>query len=145
MKASTWERIDRTGFAVSFVCAAHCIAFPVLLPFLPLIAGSFFWSEGFEEGVVFAALLLAAPALIRGYLQHRRVWVPAAFAVGVGFLLLRPGHHVHGDHVHLEPEHYVFAACAGLSLAVGHWLNLRFCRSCPVCREHGEAKPCSSS
>ena len=144
MKASTWELIDRTGFAVSFLCAVHCIALPFLLPFLPLIAGSFFWSEGFEEGVVYAALLLATPALIRGYLRHRRVWVPAAFALGVGFLLLRPGHHVHGDHIHLEPEHFVFAACAGLSLAVGHFLNLRFCRSCHACLEHGEAKTCPS-
>ncbi len=145
MKSVTWEQIDKTGFTLSLLCAIHCIAFPLLLPFLPLLAGSFIWSSGFEQTVVFASLLVAAPTLLRGYAQHRRIWVPVAFVIGLCFVLLRPEAHVHADGVHLGIEHYFFASCTGLALASGHWLNLRFCRACPICRHHPDDKPCSSS
>ena len=148
IKALSWEHFDRAGMFVSFLCAVHCIALPILLPFLPLLAGSFFWTEGFEETVVAASLLIAGPTLFRGYLQHRRFWVPLAFGLGLAFILLRPDAHGHGhDHSHagtIDIAHYLFAACAGISLASGHWLNLRFCKSCPVCSHNEKDEPCSS-
>ncbi len=148
IKALSWERFDRAGMFVSFICAIHCIALPILLPFLPLLAGSFFWAEGVEETVVVASLLIAGPTLFRGYLQHRKFWVLLAFGLGLAFILLRPDAHVHShDHSHtgtIEVAHYLFAACAGLSLACGHWLNLRFCKNCPVCSHNEKDEPCSS-
>ncbi|MBU62094.1 MAG: hypothetical protein CMI26_06295 [Opitutae bacterium] len=144
-KAFSWDRFDRAGMFVSFLCAVHCISLPFLLPFLPLLAGSFFWKEGFEETVVAVSLLIAGSTLFRGYLKHRRFWVLLAFGSGLTFLLLRPDAHGHGhDHAGaIDVAHYLFAACAGISLAFGHWLNLRFCKSCPVCSHNEIDNACS--
>ena len=87
MKASTWERFDKAGTAVSLTCAVHCVAFPFLVGFAPLLAGSFLWGEAFEETMAACSLIIATPALARGYLRHRRPWVPLAFVVGVVFML----------------------------------------------------------
>ena len=90
IKSLSWGCFDRAGMFVSFMCAIHCIALPILHPFLPLLAGSFFWAEGVEETVVAASLLIAGPTLFRGYLQHRQSWVLLAFGLGLAFILLRP-------------------------------------------------------
>ena len=138
MKASTWERFDKAGTAVSLTCAVHCVAFPFLVGFAPLLAGSFLWGEAFEETMAACSLVIATPALARGYLRHRRLWVPLAFVVGIVFLLaLRP--FAEGA------AHFLFAAGGGFALASGHLLNIRFCRTCPVCRHHDDGEPCSSS
>ena len=44
--------------------------------------------------------------------------------------------HFHHDHIHEgEALHFVFAALAGFSLAIGHWINLKLCKSCPSCKD----------
>ena len=35
-------QFDRAGIWISGLCAVHCLALPVLLPMVPLIASSFF-------------------------------------------------------------------------------------------------------
>jgi len=143
MKAIFWEKIDRLGMTVSFICAIHCIAFPLLLPLLPFIAGSFFWSSGFEGIVVCTSFSIASLALFRGYFLHRRAWVPLAFGVAVVLLLVGHESHDHGGASHFEAEHFVLASLAGVFLVIGHFLNIRFCRSCPVCRS-SESESCST-
>ncbi|MBT3637245.1 MAG: MerC family mercury resistance protein, partial [Opitutae bacterium] len=41
MKSITWRAFDRMGMTLSMACAIHCLAMPVLIPLLPLLAGSF--------------------------------------------------------------------------------------------------------
>jgi hypothetical protein len=123
------------GMTLSMACAIHCLAMPVLIPLLPLLAGSFLTGETTESVILTVTLLIAAPTLFRGYLRHRKFRVPAIFLLGLLFLALRPGA-FHHDHVHEgEVWHFVLAALAGLSLAIGHWLNLRLCKSCPSCKD----------
>ena len=135
MKSVTWRAFDRMGMTLSMACAIHCLAMPVLIPLLPLLAGSFLTGETTESVILTVTLLIAAPTLFRGYLKHRKFRVPAIFLLGLLFLALRPGA-FHHDHVHEgEVWHFVLAALAGLSLAIGHWLNLRLCKSCPSCKD----------
>jgi hypothetical protein len=135
MKSVTWRAFDRLGMTLSMACAIHCLVMPVLIPLLPLLASSFLTGETTESVILTATLLIAAPTLFRGYLKHRKFRVPAIFLLGLLFLALRPGA-FHHDHVHEgEVWHFVLAALAGLSLAIGHWLNLRLCKSCPSCKD----------
>lgn len=135
MKSVTWRAFDRLGMTLSMACAVHCLVMPVLIPLLPLLASSFLTGETTESVILTATLLIAAPTLFRGYLKHRKFRVPAIFLLGLLFLALRPGA-FHHDHVHEgEVWHFVLAALAGLSLAIGHWLNLRLCKSCPSCKD----------
>jgi len=142
MRGLVWTLFDRIGFSVSFVCAIHCLAMPILLPLVPILAGTFWVSESTEAYVMVATILIAAPALFRGYLLHRKFRVPAIFILGLLFPLIRPEAHTH-EHIHLHGDdilHFTLAALGGFSLAMGHWLNLRFCKSCPSCTDHN--KPC---
>ena len=122
---------------LSMACAIHCLAMPMLIPLLPLVASSYFGGETTEAVILTITLLIAGPTLFRGYLKHRKFRVPAIFLLGLLFLALRPGS-LHHEHAHLhegEILHFVMAALAGLSLAIGHWINLKLCKSCPSCKD----------
>ena len=150
MKTAVWKSFDRIGMTLSMACAIHCLAMPALLPLIPLLAGSFWVDEKTESVIVIITLLIAAPTLLRGYLKHRKLRVPAMLALGLFFLALRPGafHHAH-THAHWHGNgyreallHFVFAALAGFSLAIGHWINLKLCKSCPSCKEEDSIRHC---
>ncbi len=132
----TWTNFDRVGFSLSLICAVHCLAMPIFLPLVPLLADSFVASENLELLIISITFLIATPTLFRGYLRHRKLVIPACFLLGLLFLALRPSafEHAH-DHLHSEDtSHFILAALGGGALALGHWLNLRFCRTCPACK-----------
>ena len=132
----TWTNFDRVGFSLSLICAVHCLAMPIFLPLVPLLADSFVASENLELLIISITFLIATPTLFRGYLRHRKLVIPACFLLGLLFLALRPSafEHTH-DHLHSEDtSHFILAALGGGALALGHWLNLRFCRTCPACK-----------
>ena len=132
-----WKRFDQIGFSVSFICAIHCLAMPILLPLIPVLGSSFIASESAELVIVSITLLIATPTLFRGYLKHRKLLIPGCFLVGLLLFAFRPGAFEH-SHQHFHGEdilHFVFAALAGFSLALAHWLNLSFCRICPTCKD----------
>ncbi len=133
----TWTNFDRVGFSLSFICAIHCLAIPIFLPLVPVLADSYVASENLELLIICFTLLIATPTLLRGYLRHRKLLIPACFFLGLVFLLLRPSAFEHShDHVHSEDAfHFILAALGGFSLAIGHLLNLRFCRNCPACND----------
>ena len=140
VNSSAWTFFDRLGVSVSFVCGIHCLAMPILLPLIPLLAGSFWIGDAAESWVMTITILVAAPALFRGYLLHRKFRVVFIFLLGLMFLLLKSDNCVNGEngHIHLNFDnfiHYAMAAFGGFSLAIGHWLNLKFCKSCPSCKE----------
>lgn len=142
MKTGGWTKLDKLGMTLSFLCAVHCLVMPILLPFIPLLAGSFLSCESLDSAMMYITLLIAAPTLFRGYLKHRKFRVPAVFLLSLLFFALRPETCLHfhdGFHLH-DALHFVFAALAGFSLAVGHWLNLKLCKSCLVCSD--SAQPC---
>lgn len=112
----SWN-LDFLGFSASFLCAIHCLALPFLLS-LGLFGGlSWLHHPSVEWGLIGTAVVIAGPALYRGYRQHGRarpVWL-----AGIGFLLLGLSRSSIGD------EHLLTAA-GGLLIATAHWFNWKY-------------------
>lgn len=89
--ASDW--LDRTGASVGLLCAAHCMAFPLLIGALPLLGP--LGGEMLERALVTVALLVGASAAALGWRRYRDLRLLALFAVGLG--LLAASTVLHGD------------------------------------------------
>lgn len=112
----SWN-LDFLGFSVSVLCAIHCLALPFLLS-LGLFGGlNCLHHPLVEWGLIGTTVLVASPALYRGYLQHshvRPVWI-----AGAGFLLLG------FSRLSIADEHLLTAA-GGLLIATAHWFNWKY-------------------
>jgi hypothetical protein len=110
--------IDRVAIFVSGLCLVHCVA-TLLFVTLLASAGSFFLADPrIHEYGLAIAIALAATALLRGVLRHRRL-LPIGLG-GVGLSLMAAG---------LMVEHGVAEAAATivgvLFVATAHRLNTR--------------------
>ncbi len=133
---------DGLGAGVSFACAIHCAALPLvfgLLPGVQLMLRSWdsqwhglaqwlLWSHEAERLVVSTVMVFAAIVLTRGFLRHRQrlpliVALIAGGSMGVGAF----------GHWHSEDLlHVVLQVIGGLGMAAAHILNFR--------RLHGNAE-----
>lgn len=117
----SWN-LDFLGFSASFLCAIHCLALPFLLS-LGLFGGlSWLHHPVVEWGLIGTAILIAGPALYRGFRQHRRRlpgWTAALGFLLLGFSRTSPTH-----------EHLLTAA-GGLLIATAHWYNWKY-STCPL-------------
>ena len=119
--------VDNVGACVSFACALHCMATPLLIIALPLIGLGFLLSESVELVIIVVAVGLALGSLTWGYWHHRkwRIFLILGGAFGCIFI------------AHFRvPEQYesIFTACGGILLMAGHLLNRRLCRACQHCK-----------
>ncbi len=116
--------IDFYGSLLSLCCAIHCIVMPMaLMLFTPWLA-TVFRQETPHLVLVGASVALAAWAFWRGKRKHGKAWllwfaVAAAVLIVVGELFLNAAPWYHA----------VISASAGLALAFGHSLNLKYCAS----------------
>lgn len=121
------------GFSASFLCAIHCLALPFLLS-LGLFGGlTWLHHPVVEWSLISTAVLIAGPALYRGYRQHRRsrpLWIAA---VGFGLLAL--------SRLLIADEHLLTAA-GGLLIATAHWFNWKYgkCEIRPETQQEVEAQ-----
>jgi hypothetical protein len=116
--ASRSALIDRVAIFVSGLCLVHCVA-TLLLVTLLASAGSFFLADPrIHEYGLAIAIALAATALLRGVLRHRRL-LPISLGT-IGLTLMAAG---------LMVEHGVAEAAATivgvLFVATAHRLNTR--------------------
>ena len=118
--------VDNVGACVSFACALHCMATPLLIIALPLIGLGFFVSESAELVLIVAAVGLAVGSLTWGYRHHRK-WRIFLLLGGAFVCIFIARFRV--------PEQYesIFTACGGILLMAGHLLNRRLCRACQHC------------
>lgn len=118
-RAQDW--LDGAAVAASTLCLLHCLALPVLLAALPILA------EGLGLGIGMHAvmLLVAAPtsalALAAGYRRHGAI-VPVVSG-STGLLLLMAGL------IALRPSSETILTVAGsMMLAAAHFHNWRLRR-----------------
>ncbi len=148
--------LDSVGGTLSFACALHCVALPFIITLLPLIGLSFLAHSLFELIMIGIALTLATASFCWGVRIHGQwkllLFIAAAaalFASGMSLLdhsILSGDGHSHtstlllGDisalHFSSETLHWVLMGIGGLTLALGHFLNDRLCRSCSSCTTH---------
>ena len=119
--------VDNIGACLSFACAIHCMAAPLLITVLPLIGLGFILAESAELVIIVAAGGLAVGSLTWGY-QHHRKW--RVFLILGGALMLifiaRLGVS--------ENAEVIFMVLGGLLLAGAHLVNRHLCRTCQHCK-----------
>mgnify|MGYP001216167990 CR=1 FL=1 len=117
--------LDKVGASASLLCVAHCLAMPLVITVLPFVGLTFFASEPFEIMAILFSLSMATLSLCWGTRIHGE-WRTLLFVLaGVVFFTL--GHEFGGDY------HWLLMAIGGASLALGHILNRRLCKSCSDC------------
>ncbi|MDE3001287.1 MAG: MerC domain-containing protein [Gemmatimonadota bacterium] len=119
------ERVDNVGAVLSFACAIHCVAMPLLVTVLPLLGLGILASER-AESVIIGAVALAMGSVVWGVRHHRRWRAFLILIVAVAFIVVA---HVATEGVF----EVVLHATGGLLLATAHLLNRHLCRTCPAC------------
>lgn len=138
---ATLTGIDRLGLALSFACALHCLAMPLILMVVPLLGINFFSHSYFDKAFLILTLLVASTSLCWGTRIHRqwRVW---AFVIAAIACFAMSGAHLFGPHEGaggpLDVDHYDLGtsflfALGGFCLVAAHWVNLKLCKSCHSC------------
>ncbi|KTE16972.1 MerC domain-containing protein [Sphingopyxis sp. H115] len=120
---STTDLVEGAAVSASLLCLVHCLALPLLLLALPMIAGAFFESEMFH--IVAAALVVPAAGLafVLGYRRHRALFPALLGSTGVACIVgaLFP--------VLAEPAAAAVTAIGSLLLIAGHVVNWRLRRA----------------
>lgn len=122
---------DKTGAAISCLCAVHCLAMPLAISFLPLLGVSFLAREGIEYVIVGISIVVAALALLPAYFkQHRKIRTLLLFVSGICFVIL-------ADILFQEslPGKIVFVLIGASLVISAHFINRRLCRDCRNCGE----------
>ena len=118
--------VDNVGACLSFACAVHCMAAPLLITVLPLIGLGFILAESTELVMVTSASGIAVGSLTWGIRNHRKRRV---FLIIGGALLLiiiaRLGVS--------ENAEVIFTVIGGLLLLSAHLVNRHLCRTCQHC------------
>ena len=112
--------LDRSAIGLSFLCLAHCLAFPMLIAFLPALATVLPQGEWVHPLLLAIALPLAGVALWRGWRRHRAVQPLAFGAIGLALMTI-------GVDAGASAE-IVLTVAGGLALAGAHLLNWRLDR-----------------
>ncbi|WP_052182105.1 MerC domain-containing protein [Sphingopyxis sp. LC363] len=119
----TTNLVEGTAVSASLLCLGHCLALPLILLALPMLAGTFFESEVFH--IVAAVLVVPAAALafLLGYRRHRALLPAQLGAAGVACIVaaLFP--------VWGEPASAAITAIGSLFLIGGHLINWRLRRA----------------
>ena len=77
--------LDSVGFWTSLICAAHCVAVPVILLFFSLSSLKVFESSVIEPVILSISLVIATLSLLPGYFRHGK---PAAILYLIGGFML---------------------------------------------------------
>lgn len=118
--------LDMVGLTISTTCAIHCLLLPMALTLLPLVGLSFLAHDTFDVFMLVTTVSLASASLCWGARVHGRRSILIFIALAVLFFGLGMSALNHSDS-------HLYLAIGGLSLALGHLLNRRFCRSCRQC------------
>jgi membrane protein insertase Oxa1/YidC/SpoIIIJ len=113
------KTLDKIGIGLSSLCLIHCLIFPVLLIFFPIINVTNFIDEKYFHLILVTLVIpTALISLLIGCLKHRNFWVMLPAAFGLGFLLT-------GILVHDIEK--IATVIGGVLLAFSHWKNYKLC------------------
>ena len=114
--------IDRIAIALSTICIVHCLAMPLLIAALPVLAVAFGTDGHFHALMLWFVVPTSALGFGFGYRVHRMAGIVAAGAAAVLVLALVAlwGH----EHWNRTVEVGVNVT-ASLLLAGAHWRNFR--------------------
>ncbi|MCY4402240.1 MAG: MerC domain-containing protein [Candidatus Poribacteria bacterium] len=120
------ELVDNTGACLSFACAIHCMAMPLLVTILPLVGLSFLVSEPAELAIIGGAVVLALGSIVWGIRHHRSWRAFLVLVVGIAFIATA---HISAEGIYEIMLH----STGGILLASAHLINRHLCKICPAC------------
>ena len=120
------ELVDNTGACLSFACAIHCMAMPLLVTILPLIGLSFLATERAELYLIIGAIALAIGSLAWG-VRHHRSW--RAFLILLVALTFIATARTAVEGIF----EVVFYSIGAILLASAHLVNRHLCKTCLTC------------
>ena len=112
------RKLDTVGSIISFSCALHCLAFPILISTGSLMMVSSADYELTETFIIIPSILIAAWSVSRSFKIHKK-WLPLALLV-LSLILLS-----FGKFMHLENLEVVFCSTGAILLATAHLTNRR--------------------
>jgi len=117
--------LDKTAIGLSLLCAAHCLALPLVLVLLPSLAALQLNYEAFHFWMVIAVLPTSLYALTMGCKQHKRYRLLLLGSVG---LILLVSAVVLGEAVIGELGEKALTLVGAAFIAYGHYTNFRLCQ-----------------
>lgn len=131
--ALSWA--DRYGRVLTACCAVHCLLMPVALVLFPFWLGRALRHEGAHLLFVSVSVFLGAWSFWQGQRAHGRRSIALFALAAAGMVLI--------GELFLDRApwwHAAISASAGLALAFGHHLNLRWCKDAQCdCPSHDHA------
>ncbi|MBY0386213.1 MerC domain-containing protein [bacterium] len=114
------------GLSASFLCLIHCLALPLITPFLPLLRAHNHW---LVESVFVTLITLSTLTIYKGFRAHKD---PRSMIVGtVAFLMLFSSlFFAHND------LQMALSIVGSLLMTIAHYTNYKLCRIDKPCCDH---------
>ena len=119
--------IDQIAIALSAVCIVHCLAVPLLVAILPVIAVTFGPSAHFHELMLWLVVPTSLVGLVLGMRVHKRK--DLVLIGGLGMLLVALAA-LYGHDAWARWLEVGVSIVGSLVLASAHWQNFREVRRC---------------
>ena len=117
--------LDGLAISASALCLVHCLATPLLIVLLPILASIGLADEAFHRWML---LLIVPTSVLALWLGCRRHKSRAVLYAGVTGLTLIGAAAIWGHVLVGEFGEKAATVAGGLILAAGHWRNYRLCR-----------------
>lgn len=115
--------LEKLGLFLSFACAIHCLAMPIVLFFAPYFIGTYAFGPVVEWVLVGSSFVLAAYLLIADYLLHRNVWPLVFLGIGLFIKLI-------DIFIGQQSDEWIFGSLLGVSVAYAYWINFKHKSAC---------------
>ena len=118
------EWLDGAAVLLSALCLLHCLALPLIVAGLPLLAQ--YSDSHLHAQVLVVVIPLSVVALGLGFRHHRKPWILWAGAAGLAILVVGAtvAHASFGPRVDS-----IVTVCGSVVLAVAHYYNSRGTRA----------------
>lgn len=115
---------DRVAISLSFLCAIHCLAVPLLVVYLPTLALPFLTGEALHLWLLVVVIPVSALAMLLGCQQHQRYRLALFVGVGLAVLFVSAifGHDWFG-----EMGERLVTLLGSSIIALGHVQNFKLC------------------
>lgn len=124
---------DKLAISLSLLCAVHCLALPLLVVALPSLAALNLDNEAFHLWMLVAVIPVSFYALTMGCRKHKRYFIAAFGAAGIGFLIFAVSI---GSMLYGETGEKTFTVIGASMIAIGHFFNYRLCQDAKNCECH---------
>jgi urea transporter len=128
----TTQSIDKMAIAISSLCVAHCLIFPVLVMLIPSITGLGLASEAFHLWMIVSVIPTSIYALTLGCKKHSHKSVLIFGLIGLSFLITA-----------ITPAANIFTALneksltllGALFIVIAHVKNFKLCQKSHNCKK----------